>query len=138
MNVHVPVLDGSDDVGLVGFAQLDLDFVPSVAICLLQQEIQPTSSRLDPFLVLQDDIAKANDGRIFGDSLLNPTLAQFRMASYRQLSQLLVLHLGLPCAVPSVLENAPNAPLSGRDASNASPPGPLKRNVGQLSDQSMN
>lgn len=42
--LDVAVLDSPDDVRLISPAELDLDFVPSVGVCLLQQEIQPTSA----------------------------------------------------------------------------------------------
>jgi hypothetical protein len=62
----VPVLDRPNDVGLVRKSKLDFDFVAAIAFGLLQEQVQPTGARLDPFLIFQDQVAKTQDCRILG------------------------------------------------------------------------
>ncbi len=79
LSLDVPVLDGADDVAFVGSAQLNFHLIPAVGIDVLKKEIEPTSPRLSPLLVLQNEIAQAQDRSVFGDSLLNPFFVQLGM-----------------------------------------------------------
>src|SRR5260370_37567717 len=52
-SLNIPILNGPDDVRLVGRAKLDLDFVTAIGFGLLQEQIEPADAPLEPFLILQ-------------------------------------------------------------------------------------
>ena len=61
---------------LVGGTKLDFGFIPAVGFGLLQEQVEPTGTRLDAFLILQDHVAEPQDRRILRDPSLPPALVQ--------------------------------------------------------------
>ena len=74
--LDVPVLDGADDVRLVGLAELDLDFVPPVGLGVLKQQVKASSTGLWPLAIPQHEVPKPQQGRVLADAVLEPLLVQ--------------------------------------------------------------
>jgi hypothetical protein len=79
--LDIPVLDGPDEVGLVGPAELDLDLVAAVRFGILAKQVQPAGVGLHALLILEDDVAQTEQGGIFRDTLLNPPLVKLGVVS---------------------------------------------------------
>ena len=84
LSLMVPIFDGADDVAFVGGAELDFDFVAFESFGVLQQEIEPSGAELTPFLILEDQVAKAKNRRVIRDLLLHPSLSEFAQADRLQ------------------------------------------------------
>lgn len=74
--LQVPVLDGSDDMSLVGRTQLNLDLIPGRRLRLGQEQVQPTCPGLPPLHISYGEVAKAEQARVRDDPLLRPLLAE--------------------------------------------------------------
>jgi len=53
----VPVLDRANDVRFINLAKLDLDFVPSIRLRVLAEQVESACLWLNPFAITQDDVA---------------------------------------------------------------------------------
>src|SRR3954449_10561984 len=74
--LDVPVLDRPDDARLVRGPEPDLDLVAALGLQVLQEEVESAGARLRPLPAEQDQVAQADDGRIVGAAVLQPSLVQ--------------------------------------------------------------
>jgi len=94
LSLDVPILDGSDDVRFVGFAQLNLDLVPPVRLRILQKQVETPSPGLGPLTILQDEVPETKNRRILTNPVLKPPLVQFGMVLQPDALRLRVLECG--------------------------------------------
>lgn len=61
--LKIPILDRANDVRFVRSAELNFDFVPSVAVFFLEKKVQAPAGRLYPLLVTAIDFPRpSNEG----------------------------------------------------------------------------
>jgi hypothetical protein len=90
--LDVPVLDGADDVRLVGGPELDLDLVPRGRLGVLEEQVQATGPWLSSLLVFEDQVPEAEEGGVLRDALLQPLLGVLTVAFEADHLRLHVLH----------------------------------------------
>ena len=88
-------------MAFIGPAELDFHFETAIGVGILQEKIQPAGPWLLPFLVFEDEVAKPENGRIFGDEILDPFFIEFRMIQKGDLLMFNVVEL-CHCHPPNV------------------------------------
>jgi hypothetical protein len=76
------------------------DLVPAVRLYVLEEQVEPPRLGVDAFLVLEDQIAEPEDGRIFGDPVLHPLLVEERVLLEPNLLRLHIVEVFHPRALP--------------------------------------
>jgi len=69
-------------MAFVGLAKLNFHLVPPGGVGILEQQGQTAGVGLDAFLVLEDQVAQAQDRGVLGNDVLHPPLVQLRVAFY--------------------------------------------------------
>ena len=75
----VPVLEGPDDVGFICPSKLDFNLVSAVGVSILEEDIQAACLWLVAFFVFENEVAEAEYGWGFRNSVLDPPLIQNRV-----------------------------------------------------------
>src|SRR5262245_21173738 len=63
-------------MGFVGRTELNFNLVPAFCFNILEQQIEPTGPRLNPFFVAENQIPEPQDSRIGSYQALNPMLVE--------------------------------------------------------------
>jgi hypothetical protein len=83
-------------VALIGASKLDLDLKSARGFRVLQEKVQSPGSGLRALPVFQNQVPKAEDGRVFGDAVLDPAFVQLWVAAYGNDLELSKLHVRSP------------------------------------------
>ena len=72
----VPIFYSAHNVGFIGRAYLQFDFIAFQCKRILEQQVEASSTRLRPLPVPKNEVAKVEDSRIGGYPILNPPFRQ--------------------------------------------------------------